>query len=418
MTRNLVSAALSLALAACATAPTHTLRRADGAAIDTAKIDAEVARVMNGANVPGVALAIVADGKVAYLKTYGLRDKEQNLPLESGTVMYAASLTKAMFAYAVMTLVDAGRIDLDRSIADYLPKPLPEYEKYADLAGDERWRKLTPRILLSHRPGFPNFRFFPPGRDYDPNGKLKFYFDPGMRFAYSGEGINLLQFVLDNGTFDGGKGIDVDALIKERVYARFGMNTSSMTWRADFAQNLAIGYDPDSKPLGHKQRGGVRAAGSMDTTPADYAAFLAAVQRGDGLSAKSRKELVRAQIAIDSKRQFPPLAPETTDENRVIDLSYALGWGVYTSPHGKIVFKEGSDDGWNNYAALAEDKNVGVLIMTNSSNGKGIMKYLADAVLGDTCMPWYWQRYVPFDRPELASDAAVADSHPPCGPVR
>ena len=418
MLRSLALTISCCLLAACATtSPPRGAVRADGS-VDTQKIDAEVQRVMTGANVPGVALAIVVNGKVSYLKAYGLRDREQNLPLETDTVMYAASLTKAMFAYTVMTLVDEGRIDLDRSIADYLAKPLPGYEKYADLAGDDRWRKLTPRILLNHTTGFANYRVFTP-TGFDKDGKLKFWFDPGTRYAYSGEGINLLQFVLDNGTLDQGKGIDVDALINERVYRRFGMKNSAMTWRADFANNLAIGYDEAGKPLGHKQRGGVRAAGSMDTTPADYAAFLAGVQRGEGITARAKAELWRPQVRIDSKREFPSLAPETTDENRVIDLSYALGWGVYTSPRGgRIVFKEGSDDGWNNYAALDERRGVGLLIMANSSNAKGIMKYLADAVLGDTCMPWYWQGYKPFDRPELMTEEAVKDPHPPCGAVR
>ena len=85
--------------------------------------------------------------------------------------MYGASLTKAVFAYTVLQLVDEGRIGLDVPIDRYLDKPLPDYteaaveDKYArwsDLAGDERWRKLTPRILLTHSAGFANFGFLEP----------------------------------------------------------------------------------------------------------------------------------------------------------------------------------------------------------------------------------------------------------------
>jgi len=114
------------------------------------------------AHVPGLGLALIENGRVTYLKAYGERDVERHLPLRTDTVMYAASLTKAAFAYSVMMMVDDGRIDLDRPIAKYLPKPLPEYSLYADLADDPRWQLLTPRILLSHRSGFPNFRYFPP----------------------------------------------------------------------------------------------------------------------------------------------------------------------------------------------------------------------------------------------------------------
>ena len=56
--------------------------------------------------------------------------------------------------------------------------------------------------------------------------------------------------------------------------------------------------------------------------------------------------------------------------------------------------------------------------MANSSNGEGIFKYLADALLGETCLPWFWEGFVPYDRPELRSAQALERSHPPCGPVR
>lgn len=69
--------------------------------------------------------------------------------------MYGASLAKFAFAYMVMQLVDERKIDLDRSIADYLPKPLPDFPFYEALKGDDRWRKLTPRILLSHTTASP-----------------------------------------------------------------------------------------------------------------------------------------------------------------------------------------------------------------------------------------------------------------------
>ena len=69
------------------------------------------------------------------------------------------TLTKAAFAYMVLQLIDEGKINPDASIATYLPKPLPEYEDYADLAGDERWRALTPRVILNHTTGFANFRW-------------------------------------------------------------------------------------------------------------------------------------------------------------------------------------------------------------------------------------------------------------------
>ena len=149
--------------------------------------------MMTGAKVQGLAMAVIDDGKVVFVRSWGRRNVEKNLPLQIDTIMYGASLTKFAFAYMVMQLVDEGTIDLDRSIAAYLPKPLPEYPFYEALKGDERWRKLTPRILLSHTSGLANFAFL------EPDEKMRFHFDPGSRYAYSGEGIILLQFVLETG---------------------------------------------------------------------------------------------------------------------------------------------------------------------------------------------------------------------------
>ena len=374
-----------------------------------AALDARIARLMKEAKVPGFALAIIEDGKVTSVKAYGKRDVAKDLPLTTDTVMYAASLTKAAFAYATMSLVENGTLALDASIATDLPKPLPDYPKYADLAGDERWRKLTPSILLSHRTGFPNFRFWQPGKAYDPNGKLSFWFDPGTRYGYSGEGINLLQFVLENG-----KGIDVAGLMKTRLFEPFGMSRTSMTWRLDFAENLAIGYDENGKALGHDQRESVRAAGSMDTTISDFARLVAAMSRGAGLKAATYRTWLTPVTRIRSLRQFPTIGlPDTTD-NDAISLGSALGVVTFTSPQGPAFFKGGHDDGTNNLFVCLEKTKTCLLMMSNSSNGESIFPYVIDDVLGRTCFPVYWNGYVRYDRPE-DKDAAVPDRHPACG---
>jgi CubicO group peptidase (beta-lactamase class C family) len=93
-------------------------------------------------------VALIRDGRVVFLRSYGKRDVARELPLTPDTVMYGASLTKATFAWFVMQLVDEHRVDLDRPIATYLSKPLTDYPDYADLADDPRWRALTFRILL------------------------------------------------------------------------------------------------------------------------------------------------------------------------------------------------------------------------------------------------------------------------------
>lgn len=375
-------------------------------------LDRRVENLMQAAHVPGLALAVIENGQVVQLRAYGERDTEKHLPLTIDTTMYAASITKAAFAYATMSLVDDHRLDLDAPLPTLLPKPLPDYGKYADLKDDPRWRQITPRMLLSHTAGFANFRFFAPDGGYDANGKLKIYFDPGTRFAYSGEGINLMQFVLEEGLHE-----DVGQLMQQQLFERFHMKRSSMTWRGDFADDLAMGYDETGKPLGHKQRGSVRAAGSMDTTAADYAQLLAGMVRGDGLSGQTHRQWLKPVIAIHSVQQFPTLDTATTHDNDGIGLSYALGVVTFQSPQGPAWFKSGHDDGTNNVVLCLQASRDCVMILSNSSNAESIFKYLIDATLGPTCFPWFWEGYVPYDHPTWRDARSRGMPHPPCAPV-
>lgn len=374
-----------------------------------AALDRRVETLMAAAHVPGLALALIENGRVTYLKAYGERDVEHRLPLTTDTVMYGASLTKAAFAYGVMMLVDEGKVDLDRSIDKDLPKPLPDYPKYADLSNDARWRVITPRILLSHRAGFANYRYWPPGKDYDPNGKLAIYVDPGTRYSYSGEGINLLQFVIEQNT-----GLDIGDYMRTHVFQRFGMTRTSMVWRDDFTNNVALGYDEAGKSIAHKRRTDARAAGSMDTTIHDYAQLVAAMVRGDGLTPATYATWLKPEIRIHAVQQFPVLVlPDTTD-NDSIALSYALGVGTFQSPQGPAWFKEGHDDGTNNVVVCLERSRSCMLVLSNSSNTESIFPYLLQSTLGQTCFPWYWAGYIPYDHSEWRSPAARQQPHSPC----
>ena len=297
------------------------VRGFDGNPVSAERIDREAARMMAAARVQGLAMAVIDDGKVVWVRSWGLRNVEKNLPLQTDTILYGASLTKFAFAYMVMQLVDEGTLDLDRSVGEYLAKPLPEYPFYAALQGDERWRRLTPRILLSHTSGLANFAFL------EPDEKMRIHFDPGSRYAYSGEGIILMQFVLETGL-----GLKVGEEMQRRVFDRFGMTRTSMTWRPDFALNLADGYGLDGSFAPHDQRSKPRAAGSMDTTIADFARFLAGFSRGEGLSARSRAEMVKPQIAITTPSQFPTLSQATSPAMKALELSAGLGVVTFEGP--------------------------------------------------------------------------------------
>lgn len=349
------------------------------------KIDSAARAAMKRTGARGFAMAVVEDGKPVFVRAWGHRNAAGD-PLDSDTVMYGASLTKAVFAYTVMQLVEEGKLDLDRPLAEYLPRPLPDYGNldaygnWGDLAGDERWRKLTARHLLTHSSGFSNFSWD------EPDEKLRFRFDSGARYAYSGEGMILLQFAIEKGL-----GLDLGAEMQRRVFDRFGMKNTSMKWRPDFARNLADGWKADGSVEPHDERSRVRAAGSMDTTIADFARFAAAFIRGEGLKPSSRAEMVRTQLPIASAAQFPSMAPETPPEKRWKGLAAGLGVVTFTGPQGRGFFKGGHNDSTGNMWVCLERGRRCVILLANDVRAEAAFPALVESVLGDTGLPWRWE---------------------------
>lgn len=354
------------------------------------RVEAEALRTMDRTGARGLAIAVIEDGLVVFVDAWGARNAAGD-PIETDTVMYGASLTKAVFAYTVMQLVDEGRIDLDRPIADYLPRPLPEYGNldaygnWGDLADDERWRAITPRILLTHSAGFANFNWD------EPDGKLRFHFNPGTRYVYSGEGLILLQFVIEEGL-----GLDLGVEMRRRVFDRFGMANTSMMWRPDFARNLADGWKADGAVEPHDERSRVRAAGSMDTTIADFASFAAGFMRGEGLTADSRTEMLRAQLPINTASQFPNLAGDATPGERWPTLAVGLGVVTFSGPQGRGFFKGGHNESTANIWACVERGRRCVVILSNDVRAEPAFPALVDSILGETGLPWRWEySYLP-----------------------
>jgi CubicO group peptidase (beta-lactamase class C family) len=351
----------------------------------SAKIDSAARAALQRTGARGLAMAVIEDGKPVFVRAWGHRNAAGD-PLQTDTIMYGASLTKAVFAYTVMQLVEEGRLDLDRPLAEYLPRPLPDYGNldaygnWGDLAGDERWRRLTARHLLTHSSGFRNFSWD------EPDGKLRFNFDPGARYAYSGEGIILLQFVIEKGL-----GLDLGAEMQRRVFDRFGMKDSGMMWRPDFARNLADGWKSDGKVEPHDERSRVRAAGSMDTTIADFARFAAAFMRSDGLKPSSRAEMLEAHLPIASAAQFPSMAPPAPPERRWKRLAAGLGVVTFEGPQGRGFFKGGHNDSTGNIWVCLERGRRCVILLANDVRAEAAFPTLVESILGDTGLPWRWE---------------------------
>ncbi len=373
--RTLLVAATSLiALTAAAQA------QPDGWTVaEIVDLDASIQQMMTEQEVVGLAYALIDAGEVEHVAAFGYRNRKLELPLQTDTIMYGASLTKAAFAYYVLMLVDEGRLDLDASIGDYLPRPLPEYEEWADLADQPQWRDLTARIILANGTGFANFRWL------EEDGRLQFHFAPGERQTYSAEGFYILQHVIEEGL-----GLDLKAEMQTRIFDRFAMTDTSMQWRPDFRDNLADGYAMDGTFEPHDERSGVSAAGSMDTSIADQARMWAGFVAGEGLSEASRAQFIAPSQIIRSPSQFPTLTTEEDPRAAAIGLSGGLGLIVYQDENG-VWFDKGGHNPWTgNRAICHEDTQRCIVLLANSVRAELIYPAIVEQALGESPVPWWW----------------------------
>ena len=160
--------------------------------------------------IPGISLAVIKDSKVVFSRGFGLRNAQTREAVTEETVFEAASMTKPVFAYTVLRLVDRGVLTLDTPLFTYLP--------YEDIAYDERYKLITARMVLTHRTGFPNWR----------TGRLELKFVPGTEVSYSGEGFVYLGKVVEKLT--GKKLVD---LCREEVFKPLGIEHASLIYNDD-----------------------------------------------------------------------------------------------------------------------------------------------------------------------------------------
>jgi CubicO group peptidase (beta-lactamase class C family) len=374
-------------------AAAQQITRLDGSHLSLPQADSIVTNLMRDGKVMGLCISVLNDNKPVYIRAFGLKNNQTKEALDTATVLYGASLSKAVFSFLVMQLVQEGVVDMDKPLYKYLDKPLPDYDKYKDLAGDERWKLITARMCLSHTTGFPNLWFLNPNTGaYDAKGKLAIYFTPGSRFAYSGEGVILLQLVIEKIT-----GKNIQQLAVEKIFNPAGMKRTGFIWDPTFDSNYAVGHDENGNVLFKGKKSVPNAAGSMVTTIADYTRFIAYVMQGKGLNKKTTALMLTPQMRINSKYMFPTITNDTTNDNNDIQLASALGWLVLNCKYGPGFSKGGHDDGWQHYNINFPDKKTSIIIMTNSSNGEGIFKDLLGEIIGDTYTPLMWSRYTPYN---------------------
>ncbi len=179
-----------------------------------------IAALMQAGDVPGLALACVEAGEVR-CAGFGVRSTRSGGAVGPDTAFEAASLTKPVFACAVLGLIQSGAVALDRRLADILPSYLPD---------DPRAAEITVRQILSHTSGLPNWRA--------PREALRTHFRPGERFSYSGEGYLFLQRMIEALT-----GEPIGATVRRFVLEPLGMHRSDMVWHEAFTPDHAAPHD-------------------------------------------------------------------------------------------------------------------------------------------------------------------------------
>jgi CubicO group peptidase (beta-lactamase class C family) len=383
---------LSLAVASSLIgASAQGIRKLDGARISTADAALFAEKTLAANHVTGAQIVVLNDGKTVWSYAYGLRHKDTELPMTTNTTTWAASITKAVFATYVMQLVQQGKFDLDKSIAQQLPKPLDEYEAYretgTELVKDPRWQKVTPRMCLSHTSGLLNLAWM-----QEPDKKLHIHFEPGDHFSYSGEGINLVQFVIEQ---QQGKGLDV--LMQDAIFGPLDMTRTSEIYQKRFAEDVADRFDKDEKFHAQTKRFPARAAGNMTTSAEDLGRFAEALFAGKTIDAATQKKMLTPQIQIRTYHQFALAKDEPEGvEAKQTGLAYGVGWGLLTkTKFGPAFFKEGHGDGAQNYMVCFTKHKDCMILLTNSDNGEFAFRPLLETIFGDTVTPWEWEMYTP-----------------------
>lgn len=208
------------------------ISRIDDTKIEVSKLDTRIKTLIDSAKVTGVAISVFNDNQIIYRKAFGYANFDKKIPLQINTSFYGASLSKAVFGYLVANLANDGIIDLDKPLQQYLDIPIPdlkfkdEWRGFQDLKNDKRYEAITARMCLSHTTGFQNWRWLQRPKDPENKNTLKIYFDPGTEYFYSGEGMMLLQYVIERIT-----GKALEELAKEKIFEPLKMHNTSYLWQ-------------------------------------------------------------------------------------------------------------------------------------------------------------------------------------------
>jgi CubicO group peptidase (beta-lactamase class C family) len=360
--------------------------------IETDRLHHTIHELLESSGLPGLSIAVIDDGRLAGFQGFGYANRQKKQPVTDTTIFQAASLTKPTFAYVVLRLCEEGRLNLDAPLMQsYLPDLAPSTSP-----GVER---ITARSVLAHMSGLPITHF--------PKWPEKMDFAPGQRFGYSGAAYIYLQLVVERIL-----GMPLLKVMDEYVIRPLGLTDSSYAWLPNYETDAAVAHDFDNTPIREVERSRpekANAAGSLHTTPKDYARFL--------VELLFRKN---GALPLDYTLKRMMLSPQV----RLTDnLAWGLGWGLLLSEDGDRFWHWGDSRGYMNYAVGSLAQRRGVVIFTNGRNGLRVSEQIAAKVMGNAehaTFSWiyggfYAQSDVPI--PPLPTDGGVLPLAAPAGRV-
>lgn len=370
--------ATSFLLSAAVCLAQHSTKPVPMDAATEARLATDIPVLMQKAGVPGLAIAVIRNGKTEWTETFGIRNEETRKPVAHDTMFNVGSLSKPVFAYGVLKLVDAGKLKLDEPLAPYLPKEF--------IVDDPRFNQITARIVLSHRTGFPNWP-----ADSKP---LAIHFTPGERFSYSGSGMVLLQKAVEKIT-----GKPLNDYMQQAVFAPFGMKHSSYVWNAAFESEVAVGHNVSGSPVDLFKAEQANAAASLETTAEDYAVFLDAVLQKKGLRPATLREMETSQIAVDINCSN---CVEGTPSGKLsTSIFWGLGFGIEKTAEGESLWHWGDNGVFKAFFVVRPATRSGVVYMTNSENGLSIGRQILGETLGGDQPAFDWLKYDNYDSPGM-----------------
>jgi CubicO group peptidase (beta-lactamase class C family) len=348
-----------------------------------AALDSTIPNLMAKARIPGLSVALIWDGEVAWEKGYGTKNKKTGEPVDSRTIFEAASLTKPFFASVALSLVDSGVIDLDRPLVEYIPQDSIESGMghpfdYPGFRAD--WlKRITARMVLSHSSGLPH------GQGGKPYPIL---FEPGSKFSYSADGYYFLQKAIEHLLRE-----PLQETMRKRIIEPLHMDRSSMVWDDRFSTNVAVGHSLLGITSGSpRKRTEAHAAASLYTTAGDYAKFVAALMRGSFLGPRSVDQMLTPQINVSDS------------------VSWSLGFGIEKTSSGAAFFQWGDYGIFRNYVVALRSRGRALVYLTNSFFGLAIGKTLVPVATGiEEDFGLRWLAYEPYDSETSAFFYAIAE---------